>query len=157
LESVVAKSILKSEAIARALHGAFCRGASSEELFELAATKMHAAGPPYDSVYIFSVSPTGDLQLKAESGNPTNPDMFESAAGVRDQAMIEKANQYLPRVGRSVHGGPESKATGSVLAVLIRRHDEILGAIQIESELPVFSDLEQTAVERVAGALAVLL
>ena len=154
----MAKPILKSEAIARALHGAFCRGASSEELFELTATKMHAAGPPYDSVRMFSVSPTGDLQLKAESGNPTNPDAIESAAGVRDQAMIEKANQYLPGVSRSVHGGPEREATGSVLAVLIRRHDKILGEIQIESELPVgFSDAEQTAVERVADALAVLL
>ena len=48
--------------------------------------------------------------------------------------------------------------TRSELVVLIRRHDEVLGEIDIDSDTPEgFSDLEEAAVRTVADALAVFL
>ncbi|KPJ94327.1 MAG: hypothetical protein AMS18_03905 [Gemmatimonas sp. SG8_17] len=149
---------LNSDAVARALHGAFCRGASSEELLGLAASKMHAAGPPYDGVHMFSASPTGNLRLIAESGHSTDPGAPTSSSGMRQQAVIEKTNLYVPRFDPLGNHPAQRGAARSLLVVLIRRHNEVLGEIQIESELPDgFNLVEQSAVVRVANALAVLL
>jgi hypothetical protein len=119
---------------------------------------MHAAGPPYDGVRVFSTSPTGDLRLVAASGHSTDPGTTTFNTGMRQQSVIEKANLYLPRFNPLGDNAPEKDAVRSILLVLIRRHDDVLGEIEIESEIPDgFSLAEQSAVARVADALAVLL
>ena len=51
-----------------------------------------------------------------------------------------------------------SSETKSELVVLIRRHDEILGEIDVDSDvLNGFDDVEVAAVKEVADALATLL
>ncbi|UCG86984.1 MAG: hypothetical protein JSW71_00075 [Gemmatimonadota bacterium] len=94
----------------------------------------------------------------AQSGQPAGLTAIASTAAIRDQARIDKANVYVPQVGQHGQHVPHEDVTGSMLVVLIRRHDEILGAVHIESELPDgFGKAEQTAVAEVADALAALL
>ncbi len=155
---MAAEPILKSETIARALHAAFCRGAPTQELMHIAATKMRAAGSPYDSIYFYSVAPSGDLDFSAYAGRPADPSRISLTIGIRGRALAEKANFNVPDISDIAHHRPHSSETQSKLVVLIRRHAEILGEIDVECDCPNgFSRAEQNAVEQVADALAALI
>jgi putative methionine-R-sulfoxide reductase with GAF domain len=153
---VAAEQVLTPEGIVRALHGAFCRGASRYELLQMTATKIGEAGPPFDRVYVYLLA-QDSLRLHAFAGEATEFDSMELHTGVQGQAVVQKQNVYVPNpatTGCTTH----SNDTRSKLVVLIRCHDTIIGAVDVESDVPdAFSDLEQAAVSAVADGLAALL
>jgi putative methionine-R-sulfoxide reductase with GAF domain len=123
----------------------------------IVATKMRAAGPPYDSVYLYSLASNGELTLSAAEGRPADLTLISSPGVIRGRALAEKRNFNIPNVSAIEHHRPQSSETHSELVILIRRHAEVLGAIDVECDRPDgFSPAEQTAVEQVADALAAL-
>jgi len=153
----VSEPVLKPEPIVRALQGAFCRDASRQELLRLVATAMHEAGSPYTGVYLYMVH--GDmLELEAFEGRPTEHRSIPVGVGICGKAVAEMRDLNVPDVSQAAGYLACSVETKSELVVLIRRHQEILGQIDIDSDVPQgFSQAEESAVREVADALAVLL
>lgn len=149
--------VLKAEPLVRALQGAFCRDASRQELLQLVATKMQAAGPPYTGVYLYMLH--GErLTLEAFEGRPTEHTEIPVGVGICGRAVAEARDLNVPDVAQAAGYLACSVETKSELVVLIRRNEEILGQIDVDSDVPRgFSDAEEDAVRQVADALAVLL
>ena len=154
----MAEAALKSEPIVKALHAAFCHDAGRAELLQLAATKMRATGPPFTSVYLYMIDESGEtLLLEAFDGRETEHSSIPVGRGLCGKAVTERSDLNVP----DVSAAPEYLAcnvdTRSELIVLIRRNEEILGQIDIDSDVPNgFDDMAQAAVRDVADALAVL-
>jgi putative methionine-R-sulfoxide reductase with GAF domain len=124
----------------------------------LACTKIQQSGAPYSHVYMYSLQPDGTLALEAYRGRPPVIDSINEPAGPRINAVISKGNRYIPSVSQDATHQPHSGNTESALLALIRRHDTIIGEIDIESDRPdAFDEAEQAAVVAVADALAALL
>ena len=98
----------------------------------MAATKMRAAGPPYDSVYLYSVVPSGGLTLAAADGSPADPSLISPPAGIRGRAVTEKRNFNVTDVSEIDRHRTHGSETRSELVVLIRRHAEVFGEIDVE-------------------------
>jgi GAF domain-containing protein len=124
---------------------------------ELAATKIRAAGSPYTGVYLYMLH--GDvLVLEAFDGRPTDHTEIPVGQGMCGRAVAERQDLNIPDVSQAEGYLACSVETKSELVVLIRRHEEILGQIDIDSDVrDPFSEAEQQAVTEVADALAVLL
>lgn len=153
----MADAVLDAGPIVRALHGAFCRDASRQELLQLAATKMRAVGPPYTGVYLYMLHDDA-LVLEAHDGRPTEHTRIPVGAGICGQAVAERRDFNVPDVTRAEGYLACSVETKSELVVLIRRHGEILGQIDVDSDVPNgFTEAEEVAVREVADALAALL
>ena len=149
--------VLDAEPIVRALHSAFCRDVSREELLQLAATKIRQAGSPYSGVYMYMLH-GGELVLEAFDGRRTEHTRIPVGTGVCGRAVAENRNLNVPDVSRADGYLACSVETKSELVVLIRRHDDVLGQIDVDSDvLAGFPPAEERAVERVADALAALL
>jgi GAF domain-containing protein len=154
---VAADVVLDADAIVRALQGAFARDAGREALLRLAATRMRAAGSPYSGVYLYMLH-GNDLVLEAFDGRPTEHTRIPVGRGICGQAVAERRDLNVPNVTRAEAYLACSIETRSELVVLIRRHDEILGQIDIDSDvIDGFPAAEEAAVRTVADALAVLL
>ena len=153
----MADTVLNPEPIARALQGAFCGDASRQELLELVATKIRAAGSPYSGVYMYMLH--GDeLVLEAFDGRPTDHTRIPVGEGMCGKAVAERRDLNIPDVTQAEGYLSCSVETRSELVVLVRRHDEILGQIDIDSDVPNgFDEAEEQAVREVADALAALL
>jgi GAF domain-containing protein len=153
----MADTVLNPEPIARALQGAFCGDASRQELLELVATKIRAAGSPYTGVYMYMLH--GDeLVLEAFDGRPTDHTRIPVGGGICGKAVAERRDLNIPDVTQAEGYLSCSVETKSELVVLVRRHDEILGQIDIDSDVPNgFDEAEESAVRKVADALAALL
>lgn len=153
----MADTVLNPEPIARALQGAFCGDASRQELLELVATKIRAAGSPYSGVYMYMLH--GDeLVLEAFDGRPTDHTRIPVGEGMCGRAVAERRDLNIPDVTQAEGYLSCSVETRSELVVLVRRHDEILGQIDIDSDVPNgFDEAEEQAVREVADALAALL
>lgn len=149
--------VLQSERIVAALRGAFTRDASRQELLQMAADRIRAAGAPYTSVYMYMLS-GNDLILEAHSGRETEHTRIAVGHGVCGTAVAEKADQNVPDVRAIDNYIACNTWTRSELVVLIRRGDLILGQIDIDSDVPdPFTPDEEAEVKQVADALAVLL
>ena len=121
-------AVFKPDPIVKALHGAFCRDAPRQELLQLAASRLRQTGTPCGAVYMY-VLQEGTYHLEAGAGPPTNLTLI-----------------------------PATDRVDADVVVPIRRHDEVLGLIRIESDSPEpFTAAELDAVRKVADALAVLL
>jgi len=153
----MADTVLNPEPIARALQGAFCGDASRQELLEFVATKIRAAGSPYSGVYMYMLH--GDeLVLEAFDGRPTDHTRIPVGEGMCGRAVAERRDLNIPDVTQAEGYLSCSVETKSELVVLVRRHDEILGQIDIDSDVPNgFDEAEEQAVREVADALAALL
>ena len=153
----MADTVLNPEPLARALQGAFCGDASRQELLELVATKIRAAGSPYSGVYMYMLH--GDeLVLEAFDGRPTDHTRIPVGEGMCGRAVAERRDLNIPDVTQAEGYLSCSVETRSELVVLVRRHDEILGQIDIDSDVPNgFDEAEEQAVREVADALAALL
>jgi len=151
--------VLVPEPIVKKLHGAFCRGASKGELLGIAASQIRAAGPPYTSVYMYMLDETGNaLRLEAYDGRETVHTTIPVASGLCGKAIADRTDLNIGDVNAAPEYLACSLATKSELIVLIRRHDEILGQIDIDSDVPHgFDQREHAAVTEVADALASLL
>lgn len=148
---------LKPQPIVRALRGAFARDASRQELLDLAACRIRAAGAPYTSVYLYMLD-HGVLRLEAFDGRETEHTRIPVGTGICGQAVAERRDINTPDVSAAPGYLACNLDTRSELVVLIRRGDEILGQIDVDSDVPAgFSDAEAAAVKQVADALAALL
>ena len=150
-------TVLNPDPIIRALHGAFCRDTPREELLQLAATRIQQVGSPYSGVYIYMLH--GDvLELEAFEGRPTDHTVIPVGRGVCGRAVLERKDLNVPDVSQDHDYLACSVETKSELVVLIRRNEEILGQIDIDSDVSNgFDEAEQRAVKDVADALAALL
>lgn len=121
------------------------------------ATRIRESGPPYTGVYLYMVH--GDeLVLEAFDGRPTDHTRIPIGKGICGRAVAERQDINVPDVSVAEDYLACSIETRSELVVLIRRHDEILGQIDIDSDVSNgFTDVEHDAVKQVADALAVLL
>ncbi len=153
----MAEAVLKADPVVRALHAAFCRDVSRQELLQLAATRMQASGPPYTGVYLYMLH-EHELVLEAFAGRPTDLTRIPVGTGICGQAITEKQDLNIPDVRQADGYLACSIETRSELVVLIRRHEEILGEIDIDSDLlDGFSEVEVRSVREVANAIATLL
>jgi GAF domain-containing protein len=149
--------VLSGDRIVAALRGAFTREASREDLLRLAADRIHAAGPPYTSVYLYMLH-GNELVLEAFSGRETDHTRIPVGAGVCGTAVATGEDQNVGDVSAVGNYLACNRFTRSELVVLIRRGDLVLGQIDIDSDVPdPFSPDEQAEVKKVADALAVLL
>lgn len=154
---MAAKAVLKPDPILRALQGAFNRGARRQELLAIAASHIRAAGSPYTGVYLYMLH-DGELVLEAHDGRPTEHTRIPVGKGLCGKAVAERRDINEADVASAPGYLACSLETQSELIVLIRRHDEILGQIDIDSDVPAgFDDAEHAAVRTVADALAALL
>jgi L-methionine (R)-S-oxide reductase len=149
--------VLDADRVVAAMRGAFARDVGRAELLSLAAEKIRAAGAPYTSVYLYMLR--GDqLELEAFAGRETEHTRIAVGHGVCGTAVATGLDQNVPDVRAIDNYIACNLWTRSELVVLIRRGAAILGQIDIDSDVPdPFSPDEETAVRKVADALAVLL
>ena len=150
-------AVLDGDRIVAALRGAFTRDASRQELLQLAADRIRAAGPPYTSVYLYMLH--GDmLELEAFSGRETEHTRIPVGKGVCGTAVATGQDQNIGDVRAIGNYLACNLETRSELVVLIRRGPTILGQIDIDSDVPdPFTADEEAETRKVADALAVLL
>lgn len=149
--------MLDADRIVRALQGAYGRGDRRKALLQLVATRMRQAGPPYTGVYLYMLH-GGMLELEAFDGRPTEHVRIPVGIGVCGRAVAEARDIVVGDVNQDPGYLACSLETKSELVVLIRRGSEILGQIDVDSDvLNGFGDAEESAVREVADALAVLL
>jgi len=153
----VTRTVLDADAVVRALQGAFARDVGRQGLLDLVATRLRAAGSPYTGVYLYMLH--GDtLVLEAFDGRPTDHTRIPVGRGICGRAVAERRDLNVPDVSRAEDYLACSIETRSELVVLIRRHDEILGQIDIDCDaVEGFDAEEEAAVRTVADALASLL
>ena len=151
------RTILDAGAVVRALQGAFARDVGRRGLLELVATRLRAAGSPYSGVYLYMLH--GDtLVLEAFDGRPTDHTRIPVGHGICGRAVAERRDLNVPDVSQANEYLACSIETRSELVVLIRRHDDILGQIDIDCDVvDGFDATEEAAVRAVADALAALL
>jgi GAF domain-containing protein len=153
----VNSTILNADAVIRALQGAFARNVGRQGLLDLVATRLRAAGSPYTGVYLYMLH-SDLLVLEAFDGRPTDHTRIPVGHGVCGRAVAEGRDLNVPDVSQAEGYLACSIETRSELVVLIRRHDEILGQIDIDSDaVDGFDADEEAAVRAVADALAALL
>ena len=125
----------------------------------MAAERIRQTGSPYTSVYMYMVDDSGDmLKLEAFDGRSTDLTEIPVGKGVCGKAVADKTDLNVADVCAAEEYLECSVDTRSELVVLIRRHEEILGQIDIDSDiLDGFDEPEVAAVREVADALAALL
>lgn len=150
-------TILDGDRIVAALRGAFVHDTGRKALLQLVADRMHAAGSPYTSVYMYTLA--GDmLELEAFAGRPTEHTRIPVGKGVCGTAVAEDRDQNVPDVRAITNYISCNILTRSELVVLIRRGPLVLGQIDVDSDaLDPFSAAEHAEVKKIADALAVLL
>ncbi|MEP7324647.1 MAG: GAF domain-containing protein [Gemmatimonadota bacterium] len=150
-------TVLDTDRIVASLRGAFAREEGRQALLQLAADRIQAAGPPYTSVYLYMLQ--GDtLQLEAWAGRETEHSRIPVGHGVCGTAVATGNDQNIPDVRAIENYIACNLFTRSELVVLIRRGATVLGQIDVDSDVPdPFTPDEETAVKRIADALAVLL
>lgn len=149
--------VLRPAPVVAALRAAFAHEATRQELLQLAADKIQQAGPPYTSVYLYMLHGS-DLVLEAHTGRETEHTRIPVGRGVCGTAVATGEDQNIGDVTALDNYLACNLDTRSELVVLIRRGAEILGQIDVDSDVPApFSAQEHAAVRQVADALAVLL
>jgi GAF domain-containing protein len=150
-------AVLDADRVIAALRGAFARDAGRAELLTVAAERIRTSGAPYTSVYLYMLHGE-ELVLEAYAGRETDHTRIAVGQGVCGTAVATKQDQNVPDVRAVDNYLACNTWTRSELVVLIRRGSTILGQIDIDSDVPdPFTPDEETAVRKVADALAVLL
>lgn len=150
-------AVLDADRLVAALRGAFARDAGRRGLLQLAADRIRAAGSPYTSVYLYMLHGE-ELVLEAFSGRETEHTRIPAGRGVCGTAVATGEDQNVGDVRALDNYLACNLETRSELVVLIRRGGEILGQIDVDSDVEGrFAADEVTAVKLVADALAVLL
>jgi GAF domain-containing protein len=149
--------MLDGDALVRTLQGAYARDAGRQGLLTLAATRIRGVGSPYTGVYMYMLH-GNELLLEAFDGRPTDHTHIPVGKGICGRAVAESRDINVPDVSRADGYLACSMETRSELVVLIRRHAEILGQIDIDSDaINPFTPAEEAEVRKVADALATLL
>ncbi|MEP6473083.1 MAG: GAF domain-containing protein [Gemmatimonadota bacterium] len=150
-------TVLDTDRIIAGLRGAFARDAGRQALLQYAANKIQAAGSPYTSIYLYMLH-DDQLTLEAFAGRETEHTRIAVGHGVCGTAVATGVDQNVPDVRAVSNYIACNTFTRSELVVLIRRGAVVLGQIDVDSDVtdPFTSD-EESAIKRVADALAVLL
>ncbi len=142
--------------VVRALRAAHLHDAPRRDLLQMACDRIQAEGAPYTSVYAYMLHGT-ELVLEAFTGRETPHARIPVGQGVCGTAVATGQDQNVPDVGAVGNYLACNLDTKSELVVLIRRGANILGQIDIDSDVPAaFTDVHHRAVKEVADALAVL-
>jgi GAF domain-containing protein len=150
-------AVLQAEPIVKRLHAAFTHGAPRQELLTRAAELMRECGAPYTSVYLYMLH-GNDLVLEAWSGRDTEHTTIPVGKGVCGTAVATGEDQNVGDVRGRENYIACNLFTRSELVVLIRRGGQVLGQIDVDSDVvDPFTPEEVQAVRQVAEALAVLL
>jgi GAF domain-containing protein len=154
---VTARTAGDPRAVVRALRAAHLHDATRDALLRMACERIQAWGGPYTSVYAYMVH-GNELVLEAHAGRDTDHVRIAAGQGVCGTAVATGEDQNVPDVSAIGNYLACNIYTKSELVVLIRRGDDILGQIDIDSDVPNgFGDKEHADVREVADALAVLL
>jgi GAF domain-containing protein len=150
-------TVLDTDRIIAGLRGAFARDAGRQGLLQYAADRIQAAGPPYTSIYLYMLQGE-ELVLEAFAGRETEHTRIAVGHGVCGTAVATGQDQNVPDVRAISNYIACNTFTRSELVVLIRRGAKVLGQIDVDSDVAdPFSADEESAVRRIADALAVLL
>jgi len=149
--------VLQADRIISVLRGAFAKDSTRQQILQIVADKMQAVGAPYTSVYLYMLH--GDeLVLETYAGRTTDHVRIKVGHGVCGTAVSENADQNVPDVQGRENYIACNLFTRSELVVLIRRGREVLGQIDVDSDvLDPFTDDEVAEVRKVAEAAAVLI
>ncbi|HEV8303696.1 MAG TPA: GAF domain-containing protein [Gemmatimonadales bacterium] len=143
--------------IVRALRAAHLHDIGRRGLLQMACDRLRARGAPYTSVYAYMLHGE-ELVLEAHAGRDTDHARIPVGTGVCGAAVATRQDQNVPDVNAIGNYLACNAFTKSELVVLIRRGDDILGQLDIDSDVPAgFGDREHAEVKEVADALAVLL
>ena len=154
---MTARTTSDPRGVVRALRAAHLHDATREALLRMACERIQAWGGPYTSVYAYMVH-GHELLLEAHAGRDTDHVRIAVGQGVCGTAVAERRDQNVPDVAAIGNYLACNIYTKSELVVLIRRGDDILGQIDVDSDVPDgFGDQEHADVKEVADALAVLL
>lgn len=150
-------AVLDAAHIVKRLHSAFSKQLPRVEMLRLAADLIRESGTPYTSVYLYMLQ--GDeLVLEAWSGRETDHHRIPVGKGVCGTAVATGEDQNVGDVQGRENYIACNLFTRSELVVLIKRGANILGQIDVDSDvLDPFTPDEVQAVRQVAEALAVLL
>ena len=149
--------VLDADGVLRALQGAYAKNAGRKALLQVVADRLRAAGPPYTGVYLYMLH-GGMLELEAYAGRETPHTRIPVGKGLCGKAVAEARDIVAADVNESAEYLACNLETKSELIVLVRRGKEILGQIDVDSDvLDGFSPEEHAAVTRVADGLASLL
>lgn len=144
-------------AVVRALRAAQNHDAPRVDLLRLACERIRDWGTPFTSVYAYMLHGP-ELVLEAHAGRDTDHVRIPVGKGVCGTAVARQEDQNVPDVAAIGNYLACNLYTRSELVVLIRRGGEILGQLDIDSDvLNGFGPAEHAAVKTVADALAVLL
>jgi GAF domain-containing protein len=148
---------LDGQRVVSGLRGRFAKEVGRQEMLQYVADHLRAVGEPYTGVYLYMMQ-NGELVLEAHAGRETDHTRIAVGQGVCGTAVATGEDQNVPDVRAIGNYLACNLETRSELVVLIRRGDEILGQIDIDSDaVDPFTPAEHAEVKRVADALAVLL
>jgi len=143
--------------IVRALRAAHLHDIGRRGLLQMACDRLRARGAPYTSVYAYMLH-GNELVLESHAGRDTDHTRIPVGKGVCGTAVATRQDQNVPDVTAAGNYLACNAFTKSELVVLIRRGDDILGQLDIDSDVPAgFGEKEYAEVKEVADALAVLL
>jgi len=143
--------------IVRALRAAHLHDIGRRGLLQMACDRLRARGAPYTSVYAYMLQ-GNELVLESHAGRDTDHTRIPVGKGVCGTAVATRQDQNVPDVTAAGNYLACNAFTKSELVVLIRRGDDILGQLDIDSDVPAgFGEKEYAEVKEVADALAVLL
>jgi putative methionine-R-sulfoxide reductase with GAF domain len=143
--------------IIRALRAAHLHDIGRRGLLQMACDRLRARGAPYTSVYAYMLH-GNELVLEAYAGRDTDHTRIPVGTGVCGTAVATRQDQNVPDVTAAKNYLACNAFTKSELVVLIRRGDDILGQLDIDSDVPAgFGEKEYAEVKEVTAALAVLL
>ena len=150
-------AVLDGQKIVAGLRGRFAKEVGRQGLLQYAADHLKAAGEPYTGVYLYMMQ-SGELVLEATAGRATDHTWIAGGVGVCGTAVALGQDQNVPDVRARANYLACNLETRAELVVLIRRGDDILGQIDIDSDtVDPFTPDEHAEVKKVADALAVLL
>jgi len=153
---VARAAVLNADRIIRAMQGAYAKGLRRKDLLQLVATRIRESGSPYTGVYLYMLRGKM-LELEAFDGRPTEHTSIPVGTGICGRAAAEARDINLADVSRDPGYLACSIETRSELVVLIRRGAEILGQIDVDSDvINGFDSVEEAAVREVADGLAAL-
>jgi GAF domain-containing protein len=149
--------VSEASRIIRALRAAHLHDIGRRGLLQMACDRLRELGAPYTSVYAYMLNGS-ELVLEAHAGRDTEHTRIPVGTGVCGTAVATKTDQNVPDVSAAGNYLACNAFTKSELVVLIRRGDQILGQLDIDSDVPAgFGEKEYGDVKEVADALAVLL
>lgn len=149
--------ILHPEPVVAAVRKAATADAGRQELLDITAREIQAAGPPYTSVYAYMLH-GNDLILEAYSGRETDHTSIAVGHGVCGTAVATGLDQNVPDVRARENYIACNTFTRSELVVLIRKDGNIIGQIDVDSDqLDPFTEAEVEAVQEIAAVLGELL